>query len=316
MRKLKTILSLCLVAAMLFCFAGCKKEDNSEATKLSFQAASGYDYLKTLDGTKVSISGYMATSSPVDGSFMFLMNLPYQSCPFCVPNTSQLSNTIEVYSQKDDPFAFTNQAIKVVGTLEVAESEDQPFTDMYGYEFSFKIVDATYTIIQASELSEDMALWQKIAETDVVTDIYAMYDYVNFLCAWNTYYVNSGTDEDGNTIPGYYLYPEDAKNLITMDDAQFNYGYNDGYFDGIVQKIEDVDPVAFADLVANVRGAEDLAKKALAELENGNYTFEEKYLEQFDTTDKVYTLNIGEELNSEMQTLYYEFSNWLGSWEM
>ena len=316
MRKLKTILSLCLVAAMLFCLTGCKKEDNSEATKLSFQAASGYDYLKTLDGTKVSISGYMATSSPVDGSFMFLMNLPYQSCPFCVPNTSQLSNTIEVYSQKDDPFAFTNQAINVVGTLEVAESEDKPFTDMYGYEFSFKIVDATYTIIQASELSEDMALWQKIAETDVVTDIYAMYDYVNFLCAWNTYYVNSGTDEDGNTIPGYYLYPEDAKNLITMDDAQFNYGYNDGYFDGIVQKIEDVDPVAFSDLVANVRSAEELAKKALAELENGNYTFEKKYLEQFGTEDLVYTLNIGEELNSEIQTLYYEFSNWLGSWEM
>ena len=33
-------------------------------------------------------------------SFMFLMNLPYQSCPFCVPNTSQLSNTMEVYPKK------------------------------------------------------------------------------------------------------------------------------------------------------------------------------------------------------------------------
>ena len=96
MRKLKTILSLLLVAAMLLCFVGCKKEDNGEVTKLSFRATSGYDYLKTLDGTQVTINGYMATSSPVDGSFMFLMNLPYQSCPFCVPNTSQLSNTMEV----------------------------------------------------------------------------------------------------------------------------------------------------------------------------------------------------------------------------
>ena len=85
MRKLKIILSLCLVVAMLLCFAGCKSKETGEATKLSFQAASGYDYLKTLDGTQVTISGYMATSSPVDGSFMFLMNLPYQSCPFCVP---------------------------------------------------------------------------------------------------------------------------------------------------------------------------------------------------------------------------------------
>ena len=316
MRKWKTNLSLLLVSAMLLCFAGCKKEDNSEATKLSFQAASGYDYLKTLDGTKVSISGYMATSSPVDGSFMFLMNLPYQSCPFCVPNTSQLSNTIEVYSKKDKPFAFTNQAIKVVGTLEVAESEDKPFTDMYGYEFSFKIVDATYTIIQGEDLSEDMALWQKIAETDVVNDIYQMYDYVNFLCAWNTYYVNSGTDESGNVVPGYFLYPTDALGLITTEGAQYNYGYKEGYFDAIVAKIETVDPLAFQDLVANIRSAEALAQKAFEELKNENYTLEKKYLEQFGTEDFVYTLNIGEELQSEMQTLYYAFANWLSCWEL
>ena len=198
MGKLKKFLCLCVVAAMLCCFAGCEDKTAENATKLSFQAASGYDYLKTLDGTLVTISGYMATSSPVDGSFMFLMNLPYQSCPFCVPNTSQLSNTMEVYPMEGEPFAFTNQAIKVVGTLEVAENENEPFTDMYGYQFNFKIVDATYTIIQAEELSEDMALWQKIAQSDVVTDIYAMYDYVNFLCAWNTYYINSATDANGN----------------------------------------------------------------------------------------------------------------------
>lgn len=313
---MKRILSLCIAVALLFCFAGCKNKESGEVTKLSFQAASGYDYLKTLDGTQVTISGYMATSSPVDGSFMFLMNLPYQSCPFCVPNTSQLSNTMEVYSKKGEPFAYTSQAIKVVGTLEVSESEDKPFTDMYGYEFNFKIVDATYTIIQADELSADMALWQKIAESDVVSDIYGMYDYVNFLCAWNTYCVPSSTDENGNVIPGYYLYPSDATYLITTKDARYNYGYKEGYFDKIVKKIESVDPTAFADLVANVRSAEALAKKALAELENGNYTCEKKYLEQFGTEDHVYTLNMGEELAAEMENLYTAFANWLGSWEM
>ena len=316
MKITKAILTVCLVLSLLFSFAGCKQAQSGEVTKLSFQAASGYDYLKTLDGKQVTISGYMATSSPVDGSFMFLMNLPYQSCPFCVPNTSQLSNTMEVYPKKGETFGFTNQAIKIVGTLEVAESEDKPFTDMYGYEFNYKIVDATYTIIQADELSEDMALWQKIAETDVVSDIYRMYDYVNFLCAWNTYYVNSGTDENGNVVPGYYLYPTDAVYLITTDGAQYNYGYKDGYFDSIISKIEAVDPNAFADLVANVRSAEVLAQKALAELENAHYTSEKKYLEQFGTEDLVYTLTIGEELKAEMQTLYSAFANWLGSWEM
>lgn len=313
-RLTAAVLLLSMLCATL---TGCGKSANSgEITKLSFKAASGYDYLKKLDGALVTISGYMATSSPVDGSFMFLMNLPYQSCPFCVPNTSQLSNTMEVYPRKGESFSYTSQAIRIVGTLEVADSENKPFTDMYGYEFNYRIVDATYTIIQASELSADMALWQKVAESDVVNDIYQMYDYVNFLCAWNTYYVNSYTDEKGQTVTGYYLYASDAERFIYTDGAQYNYGYQDGYFDSIVAKIESVDPTAFADLVSNIRSAEALAAKALTELENGNYTCEYQYVEMFESEDYIYTLNKGEELTAEMDTVYTEFSNWLGSWEM
>ena len=312
----KRIFALCLILAMALPFASCGKKDTGPATKLSFQATAGYDYLKTLDGTRVTINGYMATSSPVDGSFLFLMNLPYQSCPFCVPNTSQLSNTIEVYPKKGSAFTYTSQAISVTGTLEVAPDPNKPFTDQYGYEFNFKIVDAEYTIVQADDLSQEMALWQKIAEADVVTDIYGMYDYASFLCAWNTYYVNNSTDADGNAVPGYFLYPTDAVNLLQREDGQYHYGYKDGYFDGIVKKIENVDASAFSDLVSNVRAVEALCQKALAELENGNYTSEEKYLEQFGTNDLVYTLNMGEELKAEMQTLYSQFANWLASWEL
>lgn len=308
------LLALCLLTAV---FTGCgKAQDSGEITKLSFKDASGYDYLKSLDGKPVTISGYMATSSPVDGSFMFLMNLPYQSCPFCVPNTSQLSNTMEVYPKKGETFSYTSQAISIAGTLEVADSEDEPFTDQYGYEFNYKIVDAEYTVIQAEDLSEDMALWQKIAESDVVNDIYKMYDYVNFLCSWNTYYVDNYTDENGKTQPGYYLYPSDAENSIYLEGAQFHYGYQDGYFDALVKKVETIDPTAFSDLTANIRKAEALAEKALAELENENYTYEYKYVEQFGNEDYVYTLNLGEELTAEMQAVYSEFSNWLASWEM
>ena len=187
---------------------------------------------------------------------------------------------------------------------------------MYGYEFCCKIVDATYTIIKAEDLSEDMALWQKIANTDVVNDIYKMYNYVRFVCAWNTYFVNSYTDENGVTHPGFFLYASDAEELIYKDGAQYNYGYKEGYFDSIVAEIEAVDKTAFADLVANVRKAEALAKKALGELENENYTSEYKYVEKFGREDWIFTLNKGEELLAEMQQIYMEFSNWLGSWEM
>ena len=317
--KTVRVLSLLLIlACVISVFVSCDKKntDPKDAVKLSFKAASGYDYLKTIDGSAVTISGYMATSSPVDGSFMFLMNLPYQSCPFCVPNTSQLSNTMEIYPKAGESFSYTAQAIRVVGTLVVSESEDKPFTDKYGYEFCCKIVDATYTIIKAEDLSEDMALWQEIASSDVVNDIYKMYDYVNFLCSWNTYYVNSYTDANGETQPGYYLWASDAEKYVYNDGAQYNYGYKEGYFDAIVAKIEAVDPTAFADLVANIRKAEALASDALAELANKNYTYEYKYIEMFGKEDYVFTLNKGEELQKRMTDVYTEFSNWLGSWEM
>ena len=317
---MKRMIVLLLTVVMIFSLAACggerTDEKDGEITKLSFKAASGYEYLKTLDGKPVTISGYMATSSPVDGSFLFLMNLPYQSCPFCVPNTSQLSNTMEVYPKDGETFSYTAQAIKVEGTLEVSESEDKPFVDTYGYEFCCKIVDASYTIIKAEELSEDMALWQKIAESDVVNEIYKMYDYVNFLCSWPTYYVNDFTDENGNQVKGYYLYAADAENFVYQEGAQYNYGYREGYFDAIIAKIEAVDPTAFADLVANIRKAEALAQEALAELENGNYTFDRQYVEMFGQEDYVYTLDKGDELATRMNEIYTEFANWLGSWEM
>ena len=315
------ILALLLCIATLFpTLSACNGDDydydSDQITKLSFKASSGYDYLKTLDGTLVSISGYMATSSPIDGSFMFLMNLPYQSCPFCVPNTSQLSNTMEVYPKKGERFDYTTQAIQVVGKLVVSESEDQPFTDDYGYQFTSKIVDATYRIIKAEELAGNMALWQEIASSNVVNEIYKMYDYVNFLCNWNTYFINSYVDANGNTQPGYYLYPADAEYLIYTANQQFNYGYKEGYFESIIAKIKNIDENAFSDLISNIQNAKSLAIEALGELESQNYTYEYKYVEKFGTTDKVYTLTNGERLQTQMNTLYYEFSNWLGSWEM
>ena len=147
---LKRILCLILAVLSLVFAVACDKteDDKTDSTEdiihLSFQSASTFDYLKSIDGKTVTINGYMATSSPVDGSFMFLMNLPYQSCPFCVPNTSQLSNTMEVYPKNGKSFPFTNQAIKVTGKLKVANSQDEFFTDRYGYEFNFMIVSYRY----------------------------------------------------------------------------------------------------------------------------------------------------------------------------
>lgn len=319
---MKRIVTLILCLLMVLPLAACGEAE--EGVKLSFKAASGYEDLKALDGQTVSINGYMATSSPVDGGYLFLMNLPYQSCPFCVPNTSQLSNTMAVYAKDGKSFDYTGQAIKVTGKLVVAQQEDQPFTDKYGYTFNFKIVDATYSVLTDEELTADMAAWQKIADSGLMDEMYRMYDYLNFVCKWNTYYVNSYTSSSGETVKGYYLWPSDVERYLKADGSaayngytgQFHYGYADGYFEGLVAKIEALGMTETAVLVQNVRNAESLAQKALKELEAGNYTAEMQYIEMFDTNAYVYTLAKGEELAADWQTVYSVFEQWLASLEM
>ena len=318
--KIKRIIALIIALVTVISVSSCAGKSAPTETaggpeKLSFKAAMSYNNLKKLDGRQVTINGYLATSSPADGSFIFLMNLPYQSCPFCKPNTSELSNTLEVDPKKKEKFDYTSQAVKVTGTLEVAPSEKKAFTDQYGYEFNFKITDAEYKILKAEELGENYALWAKIAESDVVNEIYQMYDYLYFACEWDKCYIDSWTDEEGFHY-GYYMFDSDAKYHIWDKEGQYNFAVADGYFDGIIASINAVDPDAFADLAENVRKCRVLSDKALKELKDGNYTYEVKYLEKFGHEDKVYHLDKSDELTEEYDALYYEFANWLGSWEM
>ena len=318
MKKVKTIalVMLLLAAAVLLSACGAGQADNGEVKNLSFKASSSYDDLKAFNNTRVTINGYLATSSPADGSFIFLMNLPYQSCPFCVPNTSQLSNTIEVYPKKGQKFSYTSQAVRVTGKLEVAPSVSDFFTDPYGYQFNFRIADAEYTVIKDSDLSAEMAAWQKIANSGIVDALYNMYDYVNFIVDWPNYKVNSYEDENGNMVPGFYLYASDALSALTEDGSQFNYGYQREYFSAIQKMLESLKVDAATPLVGNVRKAETLARKAEQELITGNYTYRQQFVEEFGQEDYIYTLDNGETMQIEMDALYTEFADWLASWEV
>ena len=286
-----------------------------ESIKLSFKTTSSYEYLSTIKNKEVTINGYMATSSPVDGSFIFLMNLPYQNCPFCKPNTNQLSNTIEVYPKSKEKFSYTSSAIKIVGTLIVAEDINKPFTDPFDYEFVFKIVDAEYRILKDSDLPEELGLWQKFANTTLITDIYKMFDYIDFVCNWPSYFVNSYEDKDGNIQKGYYLWPGDAEKYIKNSGASYNYGYKEGYFERFITRLNKISATGFEPLIKIINDAKELAEYALKQLDDKEFTYEEKYVEKFDTIDKVFTLN-DNTLTARADSIYYAFSNWLSNFEM
>lgn len=317
---LKRIISIIVLLIMAASLAGCNKSTsgNEGAAKLSFKAADSYEELKRLDGKEVTINGYLATSSPADGSFIFLMNLPFQSCPFCVPNTSQLSNTIEVYPKNGDTFSFTNQAVKVTGTMNVAP-EGETYSDPYGYQFSFKITDADYTILNSEDISADLAVWQRIADSGIVSELYQMYDYIYFVCTWPTYSMNSFYDESGNLVPSYYLWPADVESILMQDGAQYNYGYKDDYFAGLYDKVMAFNEPALDDIAKNIKAAEQIAQEALQELKDGNYTSEIKELPEFGVeghSDTVFTLNKGTYLTQQADSLYQTFASWLSAWEM
>ena len=307
MKKLLTILlSLMFILGI---FTACGNGSNSGGDEiinntLSFSQANSVEAMQKLDGQEVNIIGYMSTLSPITGNFMYLMNLPYQSCPFCVPNTTQLSNTMAVYAKDGDSFEFTDRAIKVVGTLEFGD-----YTDEYGYEYAYRIKDATYTEVDTSEMGEKLQLWQQLASTDVISDVYNMYEYVNFLCFWPTYTAEFDGGKD-------YLYPTDAIYFVETEGAQYNYGYADGYFEGMIATIKEVNATEFNDLIENITKAQALADKALTALKNEEYTTTAEYADVFGDGRSQYIMNDNATYEAEMEAIYTEFAEWLAEWEL
>ncbi|MGN0802693.1 MAG: hypothetical protein ACI4MF_08885 [Candidatus Faecivicinus sp.] len=302
---MKRILAVFLCLIWTLSLSGCgdsRESASQEATSLKFTDAVDLETLKSLDGKPVSIIGYMATLSPVSGKFMYLMNMPYQSCPFCVPNTTQLANTMAVYAPEGFSFDYTDQAIRVAGTLRIED-----YTDEYGYVYNYRIADASYEVVDLTTVSEDYALWQQVASDGVVAEVNAMFDYLYFICQW-TEYQSSYADESGNEVV-YFLYPGDVE-MYLEDDGP--YGYADksaeSYFPNLVTRIRAISSDGLEDLVDVVETAQQVQSEALADLSGGAYVYDE-------AADK-YTLVNSDALYQAWYEAYTQFSNWLAKWEI
>ena len=300
---MKKILAISRAAALLL-LAGCSGAAPGEegATALKFTDAVSLETLTALDGKTVSIVGYMATLSPLSGKFLYLMNMPYQSCPFCAPNTAQLANTMAVYAPEGQTFGYTDQAIRVTGTLRIED-----YTDEYGYVYNYRIADASYEIVDLAALSEDYALWQSIASDGVVAEINSMFDYLHFLCQW-TEYQSGYTDDDGSEVV-YFLYPGDVE-MYLQDTGPYGYAQEAGedYFPGLIERIRAISANDLEDLVTIVESAQQVAATALSELRAGNYTY--------DSAADKYALQKNEELYNAWYDAYSQFALWLAKWEI
>ena len=294
-------------AALLACVAltltGCGKEaDSGEPTALSFADATAVATLKSLDGKPVTITGYMATLSPLDGEYIYLMNLPYQSCPFCVPNTTQLANTMAVYAAEGTKFEFTDRPVRITGTMRVADK-----VDGYGYTYGYYIDGARYETVDLSGVSREYSLYQSLAADGVIADVNAMFDYLMFVCQW-TEYTSSYTDESGQQIT-FNLYPGDVTSILESDGLN---GYatqaSPDYFPGLISRVNAVSSTGLTELTDIISNAQAVEQYARGELESGNYTYDE-------AADK-YTLTNDEELYNRFYEVYAAFSTWLTQYEL
>lgn len=302
MKRFSALIALLVCIALLATGCGGKQASSGEVTKLSFADSASLDAIKSLNGKPVTITGYMATLSPLSGEYIYLMNMPYQSCPFCVPNTNQLSNTMAVYAAKGGKFEFTDRPVQINGTLRVADRVDD-----YGYSYNYYIDDASYTAVDLSSISQEYALYQSLAEDGVIADVNAMFDYLMFVCQW-TEYSSSYTDESGTEI-SYNLYPGDVTKFLEYDGPN---GYatqsSPDYFPGLISRVNAISSTGLTELTDVISAAQALEQKARAELDSGNYAYDEE-------ADKYILVN-GEELYNQFYEVYAAFFTWLTQYEL
>lgn len=175
---------LLIVLLILFCsLAGCAgKTGKDEVINLSFRDTVSFREIRKLDGRTVSIVGFMSTTSPLDGSYFYLQNMPYKSCPFCIPNTNDLLNTLAVYAPRGHSFRFMDVPVKVTGRMQLGE-----VTDSLGYRYNYRIVDARVEKAEVSGLAREIRIYTDLVDRGFVAsfisaleDIYLVINYEEF----------------------------------------------------------------------------------------------------------------------------------------
>jgi len=211
--------------------------------ELKFKNTFSNDYLDSISGQKVTMTGYISTLSPINGEFAYLMNLPYQSCPYCIPGTSEIYNTIAIYAKENSKIEFTESPVTVTGVLETGK-----FTDAFGYEYNVRIKDVTVKEADVSKLSQNILIYNAVSQEGIIDDINNVFmalDRMIFYDYYQQYY--------GMTLESIENYDVDIINSI-------------------ISKLKAISETDYRDLVATLEKTANIADKANVNITNKNYT--------------------------------------------
>lgn len=176
---------VCLIPMLLIsCTSSNKGIDSNisdEITEIKFKDMIDVKELEKLDGKKIKMVGFLAQSSPLDGSMAYLMNMPYQSCVYCLPNTNQLLNTMAIYPKSGKQIKFTDLPVEIVGTIKF-----ENITDQMGYSYNYRIVDAEITLADIEDMSEDVQIYTDLVDRgfpDKISNIILIINNINTIKA-------------------------------------------------------------------------------------------------------------------------------------
>lgn len=260
---MKKYFSILLILIMVFSLCACNSDVVSEEVVTTIKFSQSNDELKNLDGKQVKINGFMSLLSPLDGKLVYLMNMPFQNCPYCVPNTNTLANTIAVQGENIE---FTQQPVEIVGKLVFGE-----FVDGYGYEYPYRIEDATIKILDEKTISEQMRVYYTLSENDYIGEIYTALSNLDMVAYHKEYQIPAEEFDSMGEIP-FDRYQEIHDTVTKLNT---NGEYND--FIELLNKTKSVMNDVNASIVAKEHDKFATYQKSVDELFQNFFDFISKY---------------------------------------
>jgi len=98
------------------------------------------DLAKSLEGSRISVDGYMAPPLKADSQFFVLTKIPMAVCPFCESEAEWPRDILAIYTKRTFEVVAFNRKIVTSGVLELGTFKD-PET---GFVSRVRLVDAVY----------------------------------------------------------------------------------------------------------------------------------------------------------------------------
>lgn len=156
---------------------------NDKYEVLSLQEIMNSDFtvtekVKSLEGKKVALTGFIAVQSPVSEKFAYLVSMPYVSCPYCSPDTNMLISVMPIISSTAVPkIHYTSNSVIVKGTLEIADK-----TDEFGYSSPYRVIADSVEVYEKSNYSKEMQDYIKVSSSgNIDAATYYMYNFYYML---------------------------------------------------------------------------------------------------------------------------------------